>query len=123
MTSKKHHDSSPISPAALQHMAEHADDAAGLLKALANPHRLQILCVLGAGELSVSELNDFVHLSQSALSQHLAKLRSDGLVDTRRESQTIFYALRRGPAHEIIEVLHRHFCAADEPRKKGRSRR
>ena len=106
---------SPISVEALEQMAAHADDAAALLKALANPHRLQILCVLGTGELAVSELNEFVALSQSALSQHLAKLRSDGLVATRRESQTIYYRLEPGPARDIIQVLHRHFCGADRP--------
>lgn len=103
-----------ITPTALEQMASHADDAANLLKALANPHRLQILCVLGTGEMAVGELNGIVPLSQSALSQHLAKLRSDGLVDTRRESQTIYYRLNPGPARDIIEVLHRHFCGADK---------
>ncbi len=103
-----------ITPKALQQMAAHADDAADLLKTLANPHRLQILCVLGTGEMAVGELNGIVPLSQSALSQHLAKLRGDGLVDTRRESQTIYYRLNPGPARDIIEVLHRHFCGANE---------
>lgn len=103
-----------VSPQVLEQMAAHADDAADLLKALANPHRLQILCVLGTGEMAVGGLNEIVPLSQSALSQHLAKLRSDGLVETRRESQTIYYRLSPGPARDIIEVLHRHFCGADE---------
>lgn len=102
-----------ISAEALAQMAAHADDAADLLKALANPHRLQILCALGMGEMAVGELNAIVPLSQSALSQHLAKLRSDDLVETRRESQTIYYRLNPGPARDIIEVLHRHFCGAD----------
>lgn len=99
-----------LSAQMLEQMATHADDAANLLKGLANPHRLQILCVLGTGEMAVGELNEIVPLSQSALSQHLAKLRSDGLVETRRESQTIYYRLNPGPARDIIEVLHRHFC-------------
>jgi DNA-binding transcriptional ArsR family regulator len=107
-------DKPSVSPQVLEQMAAHVDDAASLLKALANPHRLQVLCALGSGEMAVGELNEIVHLSQSALSQHLAKLRSDGLVETRRESQTIYYRLNRGPARDIIEVLRRHFCGAED---------
>ena len=66
-------------------MGPHADAAASLLKALANPVRLQILCMLGEGELSVGAINEHVPVAQSALSQHLAVLREDGLVDTRSE--------------------------------------
>jgi DNA-binding transcriptional ArsR family regulator len=93
-------------------LAQHADSAARLLKALANPHRLQVLCVLGDCELSVGELNERIPLSQSALSQHLKVLRADGLVSTRRESQTVYYRVARGPAMDVIEVLHQHFCRA-----------
>jgi ArsR family transcriptional regulator, virulence genes transcriptional regulator len=100
-------------------MARHAQSAAGLLKALANPNRLQILCALGEGELSVGALNERIPLSQSALSQHLAVLRADGLVDTRRESQVIFYSARPGPAVDVIRVLHEHFCRAARPRRRS----
>jgi DNA-binding transcriptional ArsR family regulator len=93
-----------------EQMGIHAQDAAELLKALANPHRLQILCTLAEGELSVSALNMRIPLSQSALSQHLAVLRRDGLVATRRASQTIYYRVMPGPALDLIQVLHRHFC-------------
>lgn len=99
-------------------MAAHAESAAGLLKAMANPARLQILCVLGEGELSVGQLNQRIPLSQSALSQHLAVLREDQLVSTRRESQTIYYAVRNGPALDVIRVLHSHFCSATRPKPK-----
>ena len=99
-------------------MGRHAESAASLLKALASPHRLQILCVLGEGELSVGALNERIALSQSALSQHLAVLRADGLVSTRRESQTIFYRVMPGPALDVIRVLHGHFCSATRPRRK-----
>ena len=92
-------------------MDRHAQSATELLKALANPHRLQILCVLGEGELSVGALNARIPLSQSALSQHLAVLRKDGLVTTRREAQTIFYRVTTGPALDLIRVLHSHFCS------------
>lgn len=91
-------------------MAEHASEAARLLKTIGNEHRLMILCALSEGELSVGALNDRVPLSQSALSQHLAVLREDGLVSTRREAQTIYYQAAKGPALEVIRVLHRLYC-------------
>ena len=91
-------------------MAAHAEDASRLLRALANPHRLLVLCVLSDGELPVGELNARVSLSQSALSQHLAVLREDGLVTTRREAQTIYYRLNPGPAPAIIRTLHDFYC-------------
>lgn len=96
----------------LPQMHANAGAAAQLLKSLANPHRLMILCVLaGQGEeMSVSELNEAIDLSQSALSQHLAKLRAEGLVNTRRDSQTIFYSVVDGPALRVIQVLQQHFC-------------
>ena len=91
-------------------MRAHAADAARLLKALANEKRLMLLCLLVEGERSVGELNARVELSQSALSQHLAVLREDGLVSTRREAQTIYYALAEGPAQQILATLHGIYC-------------
>ncbi|MBB5016080.1 ArsR/SmtB family transcription factor [Rehaibacterium terrae] len=91
-------------------MRAHAGDAARLLKALANERRLLVLCMLAEGELSVGEMNERLDLSQSALSQHLAVLREEGLVNTRREAQTIYYSLAEGPVHDIIQVLHRVYC-------------
>jgi DNA-binding transcriptional ArsR family regulator len=93
-------------------MRTHAGDAAQLLRALANDKRLMLLCLLVEGEHTVSELNAKVALSQSALSQHLAVLRNDGLVTTRREAQAIYYALADGPAQRIIETLHGIYCGA-----------
>ncbi len=87
-----------------------ARDAAQLLKALANENRLLILCYLDGKELSVTELNSFLDLSQSALSQHLAVLRRDGLVSTRRESQTIYYSLSGDTASRVIRTLHDMYC-------------
>lgn len=106
---------SPVADA--REMGRHAESAATMLKCLANPHRLMILCTLCEGELSVGALNARIALSQSALSQHLAVLRAENLVDTRREAQTIYYSVRPGPALDVIRVLHDHFCArsADEP--------
>jgi DNA-binding transcriptional ArsR family regulator len=91
-------------------MRIHASDAAGLMKALGNETRLMVLCTLAEGERSVGELNELIPLSQSALSQQLARLRSQGLVSTRRESQTIYYSLADGPANRIIQLLHDIYC-------------
>ena len=91
-------------------MRAHAGDAARLLRALANDKRLMLLCLLFGGERSVGELNARVDLSQSALSQHLAVLRDEGLVTTRREAQTIYYALAEGPAQQILATLHGIYC-------------
>lgn len=103
--------SPPRTTAPLQDLATHAGAAAGLLKALANPARLMVLCVLAEGERSVGELNAEVPLAQSALSQHLARLRREGLVLTRRESQRIYYRLAPGPARNVVSLLHAEFCA------------
>ena len=89
---------------------EHATEAAAFLKALANDQRLLMLCCLLEGSLSVGEINERVPLSQSALSQHLGVLRDAGLVTTTRQSQTIYYALAKGPALQIMEVLYTAFC-------------
>lgn len=91
-------------------MRDHADDAARLLKALSNSSRLMVLCSLSQGELTVGQINEKVPLSQSALSQHLALLRRDGLVHTRRSAQTIFYSLAEGPAALVMVTLHDIFC-------------
>lgn len=95
-------------------MTDHAADAAGLMKALGNESRLMILCVLADGERSVGDLNEIIPLSQSALSQQLARLRRDGLVETRRESQTIHYSLAEGPADRVIHVLHDIYCGLNK---------
>jgi len=97
-------------------MRAHAADAARLLKALGNEQRLMVLCWLVDGEHSVTELNARLDLSQSALSQHLAVLRGDGLVATRREAQTIYYSLVEGPAQRIINTLHGIYCGVDRLR-------
>ena len=94
-------------------MEAHATDAAGIMKALGNESRLMILCILAEGEQSVGELNEIIPLSQSALSQQLARLRTHGLVETRRESQSIFYSLAQGPAEKIIHLLHDIYCGTD----------
>jgi DNA-binding transcriptional ArsR family regulator len=87
-----------------------AHDAADLLKALGNPHRLMILCQLVDGEKAVGELVRQIGLSQSALSQHLARLRRDRLVETRRAAQTIYYTIAAAEARAVLEILHGLYC-------------
>ncbi len=93
-------------------MQQNATEAVTLLKGLANESRLMIMCVLTEGEFSVGQLNKRIKLSQSALSQHLAVLREQGLVNTRRESQTIYYRLADSPAMNVIGLLHEVYCEA-----------
>ena len=101
---------SSLSAETLEMMKTNASRAAQLMKALGNESRLLILCYLDGKELSVTQLNNCLDLSQSALSQHLAVLRKDGLVNTRRESQTIFYSLSGDTAKRIIHTLHEMYC-------------
>lgn len=91
-------------------MQGNASKAAELLKAMSNEHRLLVLCHLGGGEMSVSEINERIDLSQSSLSQHLARLRKDGLVATRRESQTIYYRIADDVVIKLIQLLHSEYC-------------
>ena len=91
-------------------LERNATDAVNLLKGLANESRLMIMCVLSEGEVSVGQLNQRIKISQSALSQHLAVLREQGLVQTRRESQTIYYSLADSAAMSVIELLREAYC-------------
>ncbi len=95
-------------------LQDKAVDAANLLKSMSNESRLLILCNLAEGEKSVGELQELVELSQSALSQHLAVLRRDGLVSTRRSAQSIFYSLASEPAKAIMGTLYAYFCAPNK---------
>jgi DNA-binding transcriptional ArsR family regulator len=92
-----------------------AGAAAALLKAMSNEKRLLILCHLIDGEKSAGALERLVGLRQSAMSQHLAKLRREGLVRTRRDGQSIFYALAADGPREVIKVLHRLYCGRERP--------
>lgn len=95
--------------------------AAAFLKAVANANRLMILCELTAGERSVSVLENVVPLTQSALSQHLAKLRAEGLVKTRREAQTIHYSLADRRVAKLIDTLDELFCSPRRSQSRRRS--
>ena len=102
--------------AAVQAMLDKAGPAVVLLKAMANERRLLILCHLHECERSVGELAQLLALGQSALSQHLAWLRRDGLVATRKEAQTVYYRLASDEVRALIGVLHDLYCAAPASR-------
>ena len=100
----------------LSAMIAKASEAAALLRALSNERRLLILChLVSANELPVGELVERLDLSQSALSQHLAKLRGEGLVTFRRESQTLFYRISDPKAGLVLELLRDIFCPDLKP--------
>lgn len=96
-----------LDPAQLE---ANASKAAAFLRVMANEKRLMVLCQLVDGEKSVSELLDGSDLSQSALSQHLAKLRDEALVKTRRAAQTIYYSIANPAAARLLETLADIFC-------------
>lgn len=87
--------------------------AAAVMRSLSNEARLLVLCHLGeAAELSVGELTRRIGISQSALSQHLAKLREEGLVATRKQAQTVFYRVADPNVHRLLALLHELYCPA-----------
>ena len=103
-------------------MENAAGEATELLKSLSNRHRLLILCQLVDGERSVGELAAFLGARDSNVSQHLALLRKDGLVTTRREGQTIWYRIASDPARAVLEALWAAYCqpaTAETPGSKG----
>jgi DNA-binding transcriptional ArsR family regulator len=100
-----------LAPAAqAAELKAHARRASALLKAMSNPARLMVLCQLAGGEKSVGELEGAVDLSQSGLSQHLALLRRERIVVTRRSGQTIFYSFASAEAAAVMRTLYALFC-------------
>src|SRR5579863_6833513 len=97
------------------HMAAAADQASELLKSLGNRHRLLILCQLTEGERSVGDLAAFLELRDSTVSQHLSLLRKDGLVQARRDGQTIWYSIVSAPARQVLAALFEIFCKSAAP--------
>lgn len=95
----------------IRKMRAAAEEATGLLRALGNSDRLLLLCQLGRGERSVSELQEELAIEQPTLSQQLAVLRSLGLVRTRRDGKRVYYSMRDPRAVELLETLYRLFCA------------
>jgi DNA-binding transcriptional ArsR family regulator len=100
-----------------------AQEASGFLKALAHEARLLILCLLMEEEKSVTAIEEILSLRQPAISQQLARLRADGLVETRREGKNIFYSLARPEIREVIGALHRAFCQPPRSRSRATYRR
>ncbi|MBO6522035.1 MAG: helix-turn-helix transcriptional regulator [Rhodospirillales bacterium] len=96
-----------------QAMLAGATEAADFLKALGNENRLLILCHLSEGEMSVSELETALGLRQPTLSQQLARLRSDELVDTRRDGKTIYYSLASEEVRKLLELMYNLFCSTE----------
>lgn len=100
-----------LAEADFEKMMRNARDAADFLKALAHEGRLLMLCHLASGEKSVTELEELLSARQAAVSQQLARLRYEGLVETRREGKIIYYSLADGPARQVLDVVYNIFCA------------
>ena len=100
-------------------MASRAAEAATFLKALSHEGRLMILCHLSSGERSVTELEDLLGARQAAVSQQLARLRSEGLVHARRDGKAIHYSIRDPKAGAIMALVYDLFCGPEAPRPKG----
>ncbi len=95
-------------------LEESAEEASRLLANMAHPKRLMVLCRLVQSECTVGELAEVVNLSQSALSQHLAKMRASNLVSTRRSAQTIYYSLASPEVESVLQTLYGIYCAPQE---------
>ena len=106
----------PLPSPMLSRLSRSSKEAGQFLKAIANENRLMLLCVLSEGEYSVTELEQLLGIRQPTLSQQLARLRSDNLVDTRRDGKAIYYTLASEEARDVMEVIYRHFCGRKTPR-------
>lgn len=95
----------------IRQMQDNALAAEELLKSLANSHRLMVLCHLVNGEMSVGELEKKIALSQSSLSQHLARLRNQGIVEYRKEGTTVLYRVADEKALRVLETLYGLYCS------------
>ena len=98
----------------LELMRENAAQAAGLMKLLGHPHRMMILCELKQGECSVSQLSEKIDIPQSPLSQHLARMRHEGVVTSRREAQTVYYSLLGEEVGAVVTLLYELYCSQGE---------
>lgn len=104
----------------LDDLREAADEASALLKTLANPDRLLVMCELALGEKNVGELEQSLGIVQPTLSQQLAVLREARLVGTRREGKNIYYRVDSPPALAVLQVLHAQFCGPGQPKRRRR---
>jgi DNA-binding transcriptional ArsR family regulator len=91
-------------------MQKNASRASGVMKLLSHPHRLMILCQLNQGEMSVGELANLIGINQSPLSQHLARMRHEGVVTARRDAQTVYYSIAEQDVGAIVALLYELFC-------------
>lgn len=114
-----------VSETEMGEMIAHAETACDFLKALANENRLLLLCLLANGEKSVSELESALGVRQPTVSQQLARLRADNLVNARRNGKAIYYSLKSNEARQVIDLLYQLFCAPNggESKSAGRSGR
>lgn len=101
----------------LMDMRNSAKQAADLLRSIGSAHRLMILCMLNDGDKTVTELCDGIGARQSLISQHLTRLRLDGLVKADRQGHFVYYSLNDTPAREIVSILHGHYCPSRSPRR------
>ena len=108
-----------LDEAEMTQMMENARNATHFLKALAHEGRLMILCHLASGEKSVTELEELLSSRQAAVSQQLARLRLEGLVDYRRDGKAIYYRLHDERARKMIETVYDLFCNGDEASASG----
>ncbi|MDR8364041.1 metalloregulator ArsR/SmtB family transcription factor [Pseudomonas sp. JL3] len=97
----------------IQQLRANADAASQFLKALANPDRLILLCQLSQGERNVSDLESLLGIQQPTLSQQLAVLRREGMVETRRDGKQVFYRISSPAALAVIQTLYQQFCAGE----------
>jgi ArsR family transcriptional regulator len=102
-----------LDEAEMTRMMQNAKNATEFLKALSHEGRLMILCHLAAGERSVTELEQLLSQRQAAVSQQLARLRLEGLVETRREGKAIYYRIKDGRTRQMLDILYDMFCAED----------
>lgn len=109
----------PASGAEMDLLMEQARKAGDLLKALSHESRLLILCILVEGEKSVSELEEMLSLPQAAVSQQLARLRFDRMVQTRRDGRMVYYSIANDEVRQLVELLYQFFCkpVLDQSRK------
>jgi len=111
-----------LDEAELQRMVKNARAATEFLKALAHEGRLMILCHLAGGERTVTELERLLSQRQAAVSQQLARLRLEGLVESRRDGKAIYYRLSDGRAEKMIGIVYEMFCAEDRDTRDTASR-
>jgi DNA-binding transcriptional ArsR family regulator len=112
---------STATPKQKKELIDRARKASEMLKALSHENRLLILCLLSEGEKSVSELEEIMDMPQAAVSQQLARLRLDGMVNARRDGRNIYYSIASEEVSSVIETLHQLFCQPQRPpiKKKG----